>query len=53
MNFALEADAIGLEEVIAIGYGTIRKEEITSSITLLSSDEFLQGSVSNPLQLLQ
>ena len=27
VNFALEADAIGLEEVIAIGYGTIRKEE--------------------------
>ena len=53
VNFALEADAIGLEEVIAIGYGTIRKEEITSSITRVSSDEFLQGSVSNPLQLLQ
>lgn len=40
VNFALEADAIGLEEVIAIGYGTIRKEEITSSITRVSSDEF-------------
>lgn len=53
VNFALEADAIGLEEVIAIGYGTIRKEEITSSITRVSSDEFLQGNVSNPLQLLQ
>ena len=53
VNFTLEADAIGLEEVIAIGYGTIRKEEITSSITRVSSDEFLQGSVSNPLQLLQ
>lgn len=53
VNFTLEADAIGLEEVVAIGYGTIRKEEITSSITRVSSDEFLQGSVSNPLQLLQ
>ena len=53
VNFTLEADAIGLEEVIAIGYGSIRKEEITSSITRVSSDEFLQGSVSNPLQLLQ
>ena len=31
----------------------LRKEEITSSITRVSSDEFLQGSVSNPLQLLQ
>lgn len=53
LNFMLEADAIGLEEVIAIGYGTIRKEEITSSITRVSSDDFLQGSVNNPLQLLQ
>lgn len=53
VNFTLEVDAIGLEEVVAIGYGTIRKEEITSSITRVSSDEFLQGSVSNPLQLLQ
>lgn len=53
LDFTLEADAIGLEEVIAIGYGTIRKEEITSSITRVSADDFLQGSVNNPLQLLQ
>ncbi len=53
INFLLEDDAIALDEVVAIGYGSVRKEDITSSITSVKSDNFLQGSVNSPLQLLQ
>lgn len=53
INFSLEDDAIALDEVVAIGYGSVRKEDITSSITSVKSDNFLQGSVNSPLQLLQ
>ena len=40
VNFTLEADAIGLEEVIAIGYGSIRKEEITTLVEAPTPEEF-------------
>jgi len=33
INIILAEDAIGLEEVIAIGYGTMRKSDLTGSVT--------------------
>lgn len=53
IDFVLEIETEYLEEVVAIGYGSVKKEEITSSITRVGSEDFIQGSVSNPLQLLQ
>jgi TonB-linked SusC/RagA family outer membrane protein len=53
INFHLSNDSIFLNEVVAIGYGTVRKEEITSSISRVGEKDFLQGNVSNALQLLQ
>lgn len=53
INVTLHEDAIGLQEVITIGYGSMKKEEITTSITRVKSDDFFQGGVSSPLGLLQ
>lgn len=53
IDASLEEDAIGLQEVIAIGYGAMKREEITTSITRVKSDDFIQGGVSSPLGLLQ
>ena len=53
INVKLEMDAIGLEEVVAIGYGNIKKEEVTTAIARVSSDDFVKGGVASPLQLLQ
>lgn len=53
IDVTLYEDAIGLQEVITIGYGSIKKEEITTSITRVKSDDFIQGGVSSPLGLLQ
>lgn len=53
IDVILEADAIGLQEVVTIGYGTMRKEEITTSITRVKADDFAKGGVTSPLQLLQ
>ncbi len=41
INVALEAETIGLEEVVAIGYGTQRKETLTGSVANIQSDELL------------
>ncbi len=53
ISITMQEDAIGLQEVIAIGYGTMKKEEITTSIARVKSDDFIQGGVTSPLGLLQ
>ncbi|RIJ50818.1 TonB-dependent receptor [Maribellus luteus] len=54
VDVVMEQEAIGLEEVVAIGYGTQKKKEITSSIANVTKDDFNQGAiVSSPLQLVQ
>ena len=39
VNVTMQADIIGLEEVIAIGYGTERKGSITGAISSVTSDD--------------
>lgn len=53
INITLEQDLLGLEEVVVIGYGTQRKSDVTSAITSVRSDEFVQGAVKDAGQLLQ
>jgi TonB-dependent starch-binding outer membrane protein SusC len=54
INVTMEEEVIGIEEVIAIGYGTQRKEEVTSSISKVNKEDFNQGAiVSSPMQLVQ
>jgi TonB-dependent starch-binding outer membrane protein SusC len=38
-NIALEEESIGIEEVVAIGYGTMRKSDLTGSIATVKVDE--------------
>ena len=49
----LVVDAIGLEEVIAIGYGTLKKGDVTSAITSIKADEFTQGKVQDAAELIK
>ena len=42
-----------LEEVVVIGYGTQKSKEVTSSIVSVKEEDFNQGNISNPVQLLQ
>ena len=37
INVAMAEDAIGLEEVVAVGYGTMKKSDIVGSISSVSS----------------
>ena len=50
----MEDDMIGIEEVVAIGYGTQRRREVTSSIATVKEEDFNPGAISSsPLQLVQ
>ncbi|MGD9929226.1 MAG: TonB-dependent receptor [Mangrovibacterium sp.] len=53
LNVQLAEETIGIEEVVAIGYGTMRKSDLTGAITQVKSDELAAASVSNPIQALQ
>jgi len=42
-----------LNDVVVIGYGTVRRKDATGSLTTVSSKEFNQGVITSPDQLLQ
>lgn len=53
IDVTMEEDAQALEEVVVTGYGSQVKKEITTAVTSVSSEEFNQGVISEPTQLLQ
>lgn len=52
-NVRLEEEAIGLQEVVAVGYGTMRKSDITGSVASISADEMMKRNPVNIGQGLQ
>ncbi len=53
VNVQLLEDADQLDEVIVIGYGSVKKEDLTGSVDVVSSKDFNKGAVMSPDQLLQ
>ncbi len=53
VTIQLLEDSAQLEEVVVVGYGTQKKSDITGAIGSLKSENFNQGVVTNPGQLLQ
>lgn len=53
ISVQLDEDATQLEDVVVVGYGTQKKSDVTGSIASIKSEDFNQGVVSNPGQLLQ
>jgi TonB-dependent starch-binding outer membrane protein SusC len=53
IDVEMVVDAIGIEEVVAIGYGTMKKVELTSSVSSVKADDFIKGSVTDAAQLLK
>lgn len=48
----LEEEAVSVGDVVVIGYGTLDKKELSSSIVHLAKDELQQGAMSNPMEML-
>jgi len=48
INVEMVESAIGIEEVVAIGYGSLNKKELTSAISHIGSDDFLSVSSVDP-----
>lgn len=52
INVTLVEDAIGIDEVVAIGYGTQQKKDITGSIASVNMGDALKQPVQNSFQSL-
>ena len=48
----LSEDTMFLEETVVIGYGSLSKKELSSSIVQVNADEFFKGSMNNPMEML-
>ncbi len=53
ISVKMMADAIGLEEVVAIGYGTVKKSDITGSVGSIEADAIAAVDLPDATQALQ
>ncbi len=53
INVVLEEETIGLEEVVAIGYGTAKRKDITGSVASVKGEQIAAVPVANVAQAMQ
>ncbi|MDX3914626.1 MAG: TonB-dependent receptor [Pseudosphingobacterium sp.] len=53
IDITLKEDANTLNEVVVVGYGTQKREQITTAIASVKSEDFVQGSVNDAAQLIR
>ncbi len=52
-KITMEADFIGIEEVVAVGYGTMKKSDVTGSVSSVTPEKLVDRPVVNVGQALQ
>ena len=53
INVVLQEEAIGIEEVVAIGYGSMKKADLTGAVSSVSGTDLAKNTVVDPLFALQ
>jgi iron complex outermembrane receptor protein len=53
IDIQLQQKVEELEEVVVIGYGQVKQEDATGSLSKISSDDFQRGAITSPQKLLQ
>ncbi|NME71883.1 SusC/RagA family TonB-linked outer membrane protein [Flammeovirga aprica] len=52
-DIQLKVDAEQLEEVVVVGYGQMEKKDVTGAMSSIKSEDFNQGVMASPDQLIQ
>ncbi len=52
VNIALSPQTQGLDEVVVIGYGTVKKNDATGAVSTVSSKDFAKGGITSPQDLI-
>ena len=53
INVTLQEEVSKLDEVVVVGYGTMKKSDLTGSVSGVKAKDFNTGLVSSPSQLIQ
>jgi len=53
ISISLVSSLNSLNEVVVVGYGTARKKDVTGEVSSISSKNFTQGLVTNPMDQIQ
>ena len=49
----MEEETIGIEEVVAVGYGVVKKKDLTGSVASVNAEDIARTSSSNAMQAMQ
>jgi TonB-linked SusC/RagA family outer membrane protein len=52
INIVMEDEAVALSEVVAIGYGTVKKSDATGAVSTVSSKDFNKGGITSAQDLI-
>jgi len=47
INATMEDESIGLDEVVAVGYGTVKKQDLTGSVAIMKNEALAQRTISS------
>ncbi|MCE5346654.1 MAG: TonB-dependent receptor [Bacteroidales bacterium] len=53
INASLEEEYVGLNELVVVGYGTVKKKDLTGSVASIKSGEITKTATNNALQSMQ
>ncbi len=53
LNATLKDDSKGLDELVVVGYGVVKKRDLTGSVSSIKSSEIMKNSSSNAMQAMQ
>lgn len=51
-NVKMEADNMAIDELVVIGYGTVKKSDATGSVSVVTSKDFNGGAITSPENLI-
>lgn len=52
INVTMQEDSELLDEVVVVGYGSLSRKELSSSIVQINKDDFQKGAMNNPMEML-
>ena len=53
INITMQEDAAALDEVVVVGYGTMKKRDLTGSVSSIKADDIQQVAAPNAMQAMQ
>ena len=53
MNVTLRDDSKQLEEVVVIGYGSVKKNDLSGSVVAIKAEDMNKGAITSPQELIQ